>query len=210
MSKECNCPLKYGRLEVLGVAEAQNGRPHLKCECGKIVTVDRADLHSGNTKSCGCLHREITTTHGMTKTSEYNTWKGIIQRCTNLNNPAHKDYGGRGITVCPEWLHSFENFFKDMGVKPIGFTIERTDNDLGYSKKNCIWATRAEQQRNQRINKHNKTGIRGVSWSKLCQKYRVNIAANYKLYHIGVFEDLEDAKAARVAAEQKYWGAKEV
>jgi len=87
--------------------------------------------------------------HGMHKTTIYKLWTSMMQRCTN---PAGKDYpryGGRGITVCERWTR-FENFYADMGLRPEGKTLDRIDNDKGYSPDNCRWATLQEQMRNSR------------------------------------------------------------
>lgn len=125
------------------------------CSCGSRVVVRASLLKSGKTRSCGCFNqerrRERMTIHGQTGTKEYRSWGAMKTRCTNPRQRSFKDYGGRGITVCKRWLHSFENFLVDMGPCPSeNHCIERKDNDLGYTPGNCIWATNAEQSVNKR------------------------------------------------------------
>jgi hypothetical protein len=89
--------------------------------------------------------------HGHSATSIYWSWQDMIRRCYDKKRSVYANYGGRGITVCKRWRESFINFYKDMGERPgKGYTLERKENDKGYSKNNCIWATRAEQNRNTR------------------------------------------------------------
>lgn len=90
----------------------------------------------------------------MSHSSEYQTWSQLIQRCTNPKNPRYACYGGRGITVCDAW-NDFAVFYRDMGPRPEGLTLDRIDNDAGYSPENCRWATLSEQARNKRATSWN-------------------------------------------------------
>ena len=100
------------------------------------------------------------TRHGLEGTPTYHCWTAMNQRCYNPKHPYYADYGGRGITVCARWRHSFENFLDDMGLKPGGLTLDRRDNSLGYSPGNCRWATWQEQALNRRPRKM--LGMRAV------------------------------------------------
>lgn len=136
-----------------------------RCECGIEMVAEGSNLATGNTKSCGCLKRDVTaknsTRHGYARSGnrapEYEIWGAMIQRCRNPNNQNFYRYGGRGIQVCERWLQ-FENFIADMGHRPSAdLTIERIRNNEGYGPGNCLWATMSEQNRNTRKNRYFET-----------------------------------------------------
>lgn len=183
------------------------------CECGSIIIVRKDHLQSGHTRSCGCLVKDMAkkthTKHGMRETFAYSTWRMMIQRCHNSNNPAFEFYGGRGIQVCKRWL-KFESFLEDMGERTKELSIERRNNELGYYKENCYWATRTTQSRNKRVQKRNGTGVTGVRWDKKIQKYFSSVGLNRKRISLGYFSDIDDAIKARKAGELKYWNKIEV
>lgn len=148
---------RFGRLIVENKAalRSSNGtvRWNCVCDCGNKTTVNSSHLVAGYTVSCGCLQREAVTRHGLSDIPEYNVWNGMIQRCTNTNDKRFSDYGGRGITVCDRWLNSIHNFIEDMGFRPSSdHSIDRKENDKGYYKDNCHWATCQEQSNNRRSN----------------------------------------------------------
>lgn len=201
----------FGRLLVIKeVGRDKQGSILWKCQCrcGNITIANGSALKSGRKRSCGCLVIEARITHGMTKTPTYRSWRHMLDRCNNPKNNSYSHYGGRGIFVCKEWLGSFETFLKDMGERPErpkGLSIERLNNNDGYSPSNCVWASRTDQMRNQRIHKRNKTGTKGVWWDKRQQKYSVQIGVNKKSFFLGHFTELPEAIATRQRAEQKYW-----
>lgn len=133
------------------------------CECGTHKIINGANLRYGHTASCGCIAKETSKqnilktrikniTHGQSgtnkRTGTYISWYAMLQRCTNPKNIRYSSYGMRGISVCASW-YSFVNFFKDMGERPTGKTLDRIDNDGNYESSNCRWTTVSEQNFNR-------------------------------------------------------------
>ena len=156
----------FGKLTVIG-KDYHNGRWYwiCKCRCGNISTVNGRALTRTNkpTRSCGCLAMESCSSgkdsrnfkHGHAingvRSSTLSTWSNMISRCFNEKNKSWHHYGGRGITVCDQWL-DFQQFLNDMGERPKGFSIERIDCDGNYCPENCKWVIKKDQPKNTRKN----------------------------------------------------------
>ena len=131
----------------------------------------------------------------MAKTTEYNSWHSMKQRCNNKNLKQYNDYGGRGINYDNSWA-KFSNFIKDMGLKPgVTYSLARVDNNLGYSKDNCVWATKSEQSENRNKVSTGKNKYIGVY--KYFNKFVTSITIDYQLIYIGSFAEEEQAAYVR-------------
>lgn len=165
--------LKFGKLTVVKYMGLNtNNRSYWKCQCdcGNISypTTQNLQRTNGSSKSCGCeagkeFNPAYNLKHGHTSKNAtieeqrtHKIWSGMLQRCSNKNNPNYKYYGQRGIDVCERWKISYEFFVEDMGICPVNLTLERIINDKGYCKENCKWATMKEQAINRRDNWSNR------------------------------------------------------
>ena len=165
-----------------------------RCDCGNEVVIPIVNVQSGNTQSCGCLHSkrasEANKKHGHRRdggSPEYHSYHSMKSRCYKKGNIGYYLYGGRGITVCDRWLlgvngkSGFECFLEDMGRRPgPGYSVDRANNELGYSPENCRWATASQQARNTSRNRYveyggakmllvdalSKSGVRGDVFHK--------------------------------------------
>ena len=173
-TKSCGCltsenlvGMKFGRLTVMDRESPKSKKAKglwvCKCECGNVIKVNTSDLKSGNTTSCGCKRKEtlrqLRTKHGESNTRLYNVWSDMKKRCYNTKNVDYKNYGGRGITVCDEWM-DFQNFYEwaiangyDETAPRGQCTIDRIDVDGCYEPENCRWVDRYIQMNNKRNNR---------------------------------------------------------
>lgn len=184
--------MRFGRLTVIseaGRSKSRNALWKCLCDCGNYSVVSGAALRGGYIKSCGCISREMVTarntTHGKRKTRIYRIWHDMKARCLFQKNPNFADYGGRGITVCDEWLNSFEAFYAWAMANGYSdnLTLDRKNNDKGYCPENCRWASRIEQANNKRNN--TPIEIDGITmnitqWAKVSGVKQATISYRYK------------------------------
>lgn len=148
---------RFGRLQVIARASSRNRQTMWLCfcDCGTWKKIAGSSIIHEVAKSCGCLRAEIigalNRTHGMNTSKEYRAWAKAKERCYDPNCTNFDRYGGRGIKMCDEWIHSFENFFAYMGLKPSSkHEIDRfPDNDGDYAPGNCRWATKRQSLANR-------------------------------------------------------------
>lgn len=208
---------EFGRWIV--VSEAPRGKYPVRmwncvCKCGSEQVIQTSTINAGTSQSCGCLKaellRERETTHGMSHNRTWKTWQAMLTRCRDVNNPGYEKYGAVGKDCCARWDTrkggSFENFLEDMGERPKGMTLDRINGNLGYSPENCRWATNSIQGYNQKLRSTNKSGISGVWWDTPRGKWQVYIRKDYERINLGSYFSFLDACAARISAENKYYG----
>lgn len=177
---------KFGRLTVLRKAtdEEIGDRDRKRgvfwccqCDCGntELVIVPSVVLKSGHTQSCGCIQKEKTSKHGLSNSRIYSIWSSMKDRCLNPNHHAFNCYGGRGITICKEWMDSFESFHSwalENGYKE-GLTIDRIDVNGNYEPSNCRWVTMKEQGNNRRTNHLVTFNGKTLTMSQWCEELNV-------------------------------------
>lgn len=153
---------RFGRLEVKRLSHRDYNKQAVwdcECDCGQEVKILLQSLTSGRTRSCGCLGKEVTSQimkgntfakkHGGTGSRTYSSWAAMRSRCLVKSSGNYHKYGAKGVTICDRWKESFENFLEDMGKRPEGTSLDRTDCSKGYSPDNCRWATIEEQNQNR-------------------------------------------------------------
>jgi hypothetical protein len=183
-----------------------------KCQCGNETLAFRDNVNSGHTKSCGCLRVKVTkaraTTHGHKangkRTKAYATWVNMKTRCNNVNRPEAKNYINRGIVYCPEW-EIFENFLADMGEPSSpDLSIDRIDNNKGYSKENCRWVTSAVQN----LNKRNCTAYTYQGKTQTISEWGRELGINYvtliKRLQRGISIDVAFSNKGYLKVHEKY------
>jgi len=171
---------KFGRLTAIKFVKFSNNKTTYwlcECDCGNKKLIQYESLVTKKTVSCGCFRKEINktkfTTHGKSKSKIYKIWQSMKERCGNKNNKDYGNYGDRGIKICKRW-GNFINFYSDMGNKPHNFTIERIDNNKGYSPENCRWASWLEQQNNRRDNRRVSFDNKMLTISQWSRKLKVH------------------------------------
>ena len=147
---------KFGRLTAIKYLYNSNAGKAVwlcKCDCGNLIEAISGNLCSGMTNSCGCYKKDRhPVIHGMSNSRLHKIWQNMKTRCYNKNNTAYKNYGARGIAVCDNWKNDFQSFYNwsiSNGYKDT-LTLDRIDNNKGYSQNNCRWVTRKQQNRNTR------------------------------------------------------------
>ena len=162
-----------------------------KCECNNEFKTRIDIVNQGTTKSCPQCSKKRTakhnSKHNLCKHPLYTTWSNIRRRCNDKKAPYYKNYGGRGITVCKEWYDfmTFYNWAINNGWQN-DLSIDRTNNNEGYSPNNCRFVTKDIQQSNTRkLNSKNTSGYRGVTYSKPLKKWLCQISVKNKYIYLG-------------------------
>lgn len=207
--KEYNIGDKFGRLTI--VDKLPKSEVICVCECGKEIKVKIYSLKSGNTKTCGCSRKELRNkhfiTHGLSRHPLFPVWYQMVSRCTNINHPDYKNYGGRGVTVSEEWLNNPEKYISDvekyLGERPgKNYSIDRIDNNKGYSISNIKWSTRTEQNINRR-SKNSSSDMRNIRITS-SGKYRAKVNREKTERTSKVSSNIDDIRKIRDLWTEEY------
>ena len=194
---------RFGRLVVVGIDDRGVKRTYYfcQCDCGNTKSVRSDGLLSGAVQSCGCMKREqdrenLTANHKhkMSHTRPYEIWQGMKKRCYNQHDARYDRYGGRGITVCDEWRNDFKAFYKwalENGYAD-NLTIDRIDNDKGYSPDNCRWADAETQCRNRASNINITIGNATKTLTEWCEIFELDYATIHARYKHDKFKGIDD------------------
>lgn len=213
---------RYGRLLVIDfsvkcVGHKQINTPYFvcRCDCGTIKEIKVSQVKSGDTVSCGCYGREMTSMRMKdngkkgydTKSRLYRIWSGIKVRCYNKNHKDYALYGAKGVRVCDEWFNNYTDFQEWSLVNGYAdnLSIDRIDTNGNYEPSNCRWTTALIQGRNKKVKSNSGTGIRGVQKSSYGTYYAI-IGDGKTNKYIGSYKTIEEATKARKDAELRYWG----
>jgi hypothetical protein len=183
--------MKFGRLTAIKIDHKKNNSNYwlFKCDCGSDFIKKGAIVKNGHTSSCGCLKKDLlrdkNSTHKLSYLQEYKIWLGIKKRCYDKNCKAYFNYGGRGILMSKDWINDFVKFYKDVGERPTKkHSIDRINNDLGYFKENCRWATQKQQCKNTRKVKNYFNGEK-ITLGEISEKTGFKINKIWKLLKNG-------------------------
>lgn len=194
---------RFGRLVVIGRDDkkARKVYYYCKCDCGNIKSVRSDSLIAGLIRSCGCLKKEqdrinleANHSHKMSGTRLYEEWQGMKGRCYNIHDVRYHRYGGRGITVCSEWKDDFnafctwalENGYSDE------LTIDRINNDEGYSPENSRWVNRKEQARNRSTNIKITIGNATKTLTEWCEIFELDYSTINARYKRNGYKSIDD------------------
>lgn len=164
-----------------------------KCSCGNTKSVRADSLRGGFIQSCGCFGKEMraeaNTKHGMTqigiKDSSYTAWSNMKSRCLNEKHPEYPNYGGRNITICDSWKTDYLIFNYEMGPKPNNTSLDRVDNNKGYYKENCRWASLSVQNNNKRNNNYITFNGKTLTLTDWAREINIQPAALYTRIKLG-------------------------